>query len=56
MSTVLLVVGILVWTLAMVVLAALLRGAVSYLNLRRHALKSGRRKHQTTIRNQTVGP
>lgn len=47
MSTILLVVAILIGTLVMVVLAALLRGAVSYLNLRRHALKSGRRKHQT---------
>jgi nucleoside-specific outer membrane channel protein Tsx len=56
MSTILLVVGILVATLAMIVLTALLRGAVSYLNVRWHALKSNRRKQRPTIRNQIVGP
>jgi hypothetical protein len=56
MSTVLLVVGILVGTLAMIVLTALLRGTVSYLNARWRALKSDERKHRSSIRDQTVGP
>jgi len=56
MSTVLLVVGILVGTLAMIVLTALLRGAVSYLNARWHALESSRRREPPSVRNRTVGP
>lgn len=55
MSTVLLVLGILVGTLALIVLTALLRGAVSYLNSRWRALKVKRRKQRPSIRNQTVG-
>jgi len=55
MSTVLLVIGIFVGTLAMVVLAALLRGAGSYLNSRWRDLTPNRRKQRPSIRNQTVG-
>jgi hypothetical protein len=56
MSTVLLVIAILVGTLAVVVLAALLRGLVSYLNSRWRDLTFNKRKQRPSIRNQAVGP
>lgn len=55
MSAVLLVIVVLVGILAMVVLAALIHGAGSYLKSRWRDLTSGRRKQRPSIRNQTVG-
>ena len=56
MSTVLFVIGVLIGTVALVVLAALLHGAASYLNSRWRSLNSDSRKQKPSMRNHTVGP
>jgi hypothetical protein len=55
MNTILFVIAIFVGMVAMIVLTALLRGAVGYLNSRRRALSSNRRKQRLSMRNQTAG-